>query len=215
MGREIDSDSLLRMNRILGLGKGGSSQTELDDAVVSQVVDITPVVRRSRTQAQTTGLWYFVQEHVHAGAGGLGSNWSPYDAVGNINAFPRPVPEGLDFWIIGFSGRRTAGAGGLTAAEAVLNVLATQQAGGIDDGGTAVASAAGIPLAIWDSIDAAGSQEMFLTEAGQPFVPLPMRMPRGANIGFGSEAAAAATFLLQGLCGLFPEGLGQDIWGAP
>ena len=50
-----------------------------------------------------------------------------------------------------------------------------------------------------------------ITEQGLNYQPINLRLPRGTNLVFSSEAAAAAEFQMLCILGLYPAGMGQDV----
>lgn len=224
MSRSINSSVLGGLNRILGIagvGNAGSApETQLDDDNLTQVIGVLPIVRRSSLGANASGgWWYWVQQHVHAAAGGLASSLNFYNPVDgtNFNGWPSPVPRGMDVWVGAFCGRRTAGAGTLGGAVLIMNGTTPDQGMGIDDAGSGLQLINGMPVCEWDELSTAIStgpdsfrNSLTLQTMYQPMI----RIPRGGTFGAGSEAVgAAATFIFQGIAGLFPEGLGQDLIG--
>ena len=215
MSKPIESDALDRIYRMLGLSGGAlPSGTLLDDGNVSQVLDINPIVRRSRTSAATTGWFACTLENAHAGAGDLTSSINPYEpGDAAIAPYPSSVPAGFDFWILYAILRRSAGGGDLTGGLLSIAPGNAQRGWGIDDMGAAVIATDQMQLAIFTSLNIAiGSGVLGLTPTGEVLAPVNMRVPVGnAGLFFRSEAAAAATFRMFLICGLFPEGLGQDV----
>lgn len=212
--KRIDSDALHRLYATLGLGGGGSPvPTELDDANVSQVLDIAPVVRRSRTIATQTGFYVCVFENDHAGAGTLTTAINPYrPAEFAVAPYPSPVPADQDFWVLSASMRRTAGAGALDGAFLVLNAHETQQGWGKDDSGAAVIANDNTALCRFTDLDTSlVGLDFGITADGLARVKIGLRIPLGAIISFRSDVDAAATLRMYLICGLFTAGLGQDV----
>jgi len=215
MGREIDSQALFTINRVLGLaGTGAAQQTILDDGDLTQVLDVNPFVRRGMTLASRTGIYFGIFRNVH-GAGGLINNIiNPYEAPNSRDGFPAviTVQSGLELWLLGASGERLSGAGGLD--EGLLQILfsSDQQAFGSDDSGGAVASSANLHVARWDGVSTATTTNALVMEDGSTFARIGIRLSRLATgLRFISDASAAATFQLNVMMGLFPTGLGQDV----
>ena len=216
MSKPIESDALDRVYRTLGLSGGaGIEGTLLDDGNVSQVLVLNEIIRRSRTSAASTGWFQCVFSNIHPGADSQQSAINPYAAGAAARApYPVAVPRGFDFWVLGASLRRTAGAGDLTGALLRLSPGAGQSGWGIDSTGAAVVSDLGSPTAFWDTLNTDVGSIAFgqNSVSGDVWVQLGLRIPPGAeDITFDSESVAAATFQCFLTCGLFPEGLGQDI----
>jgi len=220
VAKRIISAALGEMNKILRLaGVSSSQETELLDDHVSQVVEILPVVRRSLTQGATEGYYHVVLENVHgAGATSEAAEIDPYNpgAVLNRAPYPATVERGWDFWLVGAMLRRAAG----TAAnfgEGLLQIVSPlrNMAFGIDDSGVVpVGAGSNLQLAVarWDVLSTvAGTTGTGLTEAGDPWVHIGMRMRRGMLLNFRSNAINALTVDCVLIVGLFPTALGQDI----
>lgn len=217
MSREIDSGALRLINRILGIKGVGSAQTELIDGDVSQVIDIVPVVRRSKTLAGSTGWFYACMRNAHgAGASDLETRVNPYTTVaGRIPPWPpRPFPVGLDIWILGACLEGIAGTvGNMTDAILLINPGGGAQAWGEDDGGTNIIDGdILIPLARWDDLASVGGTDVGITEDGRVFAYIGQRLrPFDSVLSFRSTASNAVTVQCNLLLGLFPVGLGQDV----
>lgn len=73
-----------------------------------------------------------------------------------------------------------------------------------------------LSLGRWDALDggATGARdENLITEQGNTYIPINMRLPRGCRIRFEtlSDGAAAVEFRAMCVIGLFPSAMGQDI----
>ena len=218
MPRDIDSDALTSLNRVLGIAGSrlGAQTTELDDGNLTQVLDVNEIVRRSRTLQDFDGIYFGVIRNVHAGAGELITSVDPYALpVGAGPGFPTNITAqtGLELWLIGASLYRISGTGTLDGATLELIFDSPQQAFGVDDSGAAVATTGGIPLAHWDSILTTITSNPGITEQGEVYIPMGIRLAR-ASIGLrfiSDVAGAAATMQTNIILGLFPAGLGQDV----
>ena len=200
---------------MLGLaGADSGAETIIDTDSVTQVLDIAPVARRSLALPGTDGIFYCYFENVHGAADDESSTIDPY-APGDAAVAPYPgtVPRDLDFWVLQCSGRRTAGAGGLTSAAFVVVPSGTgiQQGWGIDDLGAAVTSVFVTVAARFDTIENVGGLFAFATEEGNTVVHINRRIPRGSNLSFHSTSGGAAEFQMILTCALLPLGLGQDV----
>jgi len=218
VGRKVDSDALGTVNRVLNIAGAvvGGGQTELEDDRLIQTLDLTPFVRRGRTVGNLTGWYQGILVNVHSAADGEVSSIDPYSPGASANApYPGAVPRGWDVWLLGVSGIRSAGAGGLTSAWASINPILSQVGWSQDDAGAPVgAISPRFQLARFTGLDttqSASGQDAMTTAQGETFVKTTIRIPRGMNIEFFSESAAAATFQMLYVMGLFPEGLGQDV----
>ena len=214
MNQRIESDALDLVTRILGI-TGATGLTLLDDGNVSQVLELGPIIRRSRTPGITTGWFNCFLQNVHGAAGSLHSEIDPYNAGDSAVApYPAAVPQGFDFWVLYASLRRQSGAGTLDGAVFYSDPGAQQQGWGENDSGAAVASTLASPLALWTGLDTSITltNGIGVSGDGSTMVKIGRRIPRGVILEFDSDVAgAAATILLSLTCGLFPEALGQDI----
>ncbi len=194
----------------------------LDDDSVTQTLPVVPdIARRGAAQGSTGGWFLGILENVHSAGDNEDSNINPYEAGLNAagSAWPPTVPPGFDVWVLGVSGHRSVGTGGLTMAMMGYNAANNGPAfgWGKDDAGAAVAPVTPtIFLARFDALEegAAGLvQDPMITEQGLTFQPIRMRLPRAGTLSFFTTSAAAAEFQAMFLMGLFPAALGQDILG--
>jgi len=208
----IDSDALDNFSRILGIG-GGGGKTLLDNGNLSQVVDLAPVIRRSRTLGPSTGWLFALMLNEHAGAGELTSSANPF-AAGDLAAAPYPtaIRQEWDFWLMQATVRRTAGTGTLDGA--VLSIVPNIAQGGfgVDDNDNPTLIAHGMPVARWTGFDTGTGLNVGIAGDGGAMVKIGLRMARGSTLNFVSDVAGAAADVACLLtCGLFVGGLGQDI----
>ncbi len=214
--KRITSSALTLVDRWLGLG-GSSIPTELDDATVSQVLDLWPAVRRARTVAASTGWFHCVMDNVHPGAGALDTELDPYNPgaalAPNVSPYPIPVPRDMDFWVFTAGLLRIAGVAALDGAALYWNPVAAQQGWGVNNSGVAVAGNDPFPVGRWTGLDSslAGKDPFGIAGDGSGCVKVSQRVGRGALVRFTTDADAACTMRLIMVCGLFPAGLGQDI----
>jgi len=221
VGKEVDSGALLEVNRLLGIAgsRTGAQKTELEDGALVQVLDVDKIIRRSRTPAQSTGLFVCVLENVHAAADDEASQIDPYNPgadASDIGGYPAVVRQGFDVWLVGCAVQRDALAGDLLGGqvEIITGGEGRFLGWGRDDGGLPVASTQGIPVTQFGALNtgAAGGQA-WGAEIGTGLLAsrVKMRIRRGMLIRFLSTSSAAATFQLLMIIGLFPGGLEQDI----
>lgn len=214
MVKKIDSQALAVLNKSMGLTGAGSPQTELTDGIVDQVLSVGEIVRRSRTQAQTQGLYSAILQNVHTDSEVLTVQVNPYNVgTGVIPPYPDPVPENFDVWLLGASVRRVSGASTLTGA-LFYQFPSANQGWGVDDSGVAVVESAPMGLIHWDSLVTLNTTSGRLQGSRGLFQSLGLRMPRGASnngsIRFVSSSSVTATFDCQLILGVFPAALGQD-----
>lgn len=212
--KTINSDALDLIARALGLSGVGAPLTEFLDGQLEQVLDVTTLVRRGRTQAGTGGIYTGVLENNHGAANTQISGIEPYTtAVGAIAPYPSPMPAGFDVWIIGATVRRVSGTGTVVAIMA-LDTIAPQQGWGIDEAGAAVVADDPLPLGHWNTI-VASTDTYVATPDGELWVPIGLRVPRppqsDTSLNFSTTASAISVYRASVLLGVFPIGLGQDV----
>lgn len=207
--RKIDSQALDVLAKALDLSGQGSPVTELTDGVVDQVIEVGPIIRRSRTQADTEGIYSAVIRNVHAAANSITATINPYNAgTTAIAPYPTPMPRGFDIWLLTAVVTQISGTGTVSAALRV-NVRAGQM--GISSFGAATASNQNV--AFWDTI--VDENILFAVKGGvpTPIQRIGMRLPRDPLTGlvFSTTSSAIASFDCYMMLGVFPSGLGQDV----
>ena len=207
--KKIDSQALDVLQKALGLSGRGSPVTELTDGVVDQVLDVGPIVRRSRTQAQSEGLYTGFIRNVHSAANSVDTGVSPFNAGTNALApYPSPMPAGFDIWLLAAAVTQLSGSGTLSAS---LRVTAPDGVMGLSS--VSLPTGTTMSVALWDSVATEGTTFGFKSGQTQPLQKIGMRLPRGATtqIIFASTSSAVATFDCFFTLGVFPVGLGQDV----
>ena len=211
MSRELNSDALGIVTKALGLTGAGSQGTEFSDGVLDQVLDVSALIRRGRTQAATQGIYAPILRNIHSAANSVASLETPYSiAVGRLAPYPNPVPAQFDVWLLGATLRRISGSGTLSAVLTLQNDPVVQ-GWGIDSAGAAVVVTAEQVVAFWDAIGTEGTVFGILNQLGT-YQRIGIRLPRtdSTQLTFRSTSSAAATFDCQMQLGVFPVGLGQD-----
>lgn len=213
----IRTNTLDLVNRGLGISGRGAPETTFADEELLQTVDVGPLIRLSRTPAESGGIFYAIIRHVHGAAGDLETGVAPYDleTPGAIGAYADPMTRGFDVWLISACVRRVSGAGTLTVAQLGVSYFSGTQGWGVDDSGVAVVVADIQALATWETLISTPPRAYGLLSGGNGTMVYPkLRLQRNPStrIQFISTvAAAAATLDLQLVLGVFPEGLGQDV----
>lgn len=207
--KKIDSQALDSLVRALGLSGPGSPITELTDGIVDQVIDVKDIIRRSRTQAQTAGIYTGMLRNAHTGATSLTATLAPFNATTTARApYPAPMPADFDVWLLTAAVTQLSGGGTLSGA---LRVNCTARIMGLTTTGAAVASVQNV--AFWNTVVVEATT--FGTKSGTttPLQNIGMRLPRDplTQIVFGSTSSATATFDCFITLGVFPVGLGQDV----
>lgn len=228
MSRTMNSQALALLDRILGLsGPGGEQYTTLDDGNVQQTIDIQAIARRSLSVGDGGGIYTYELENVHTAAGQAGNQVDPYNFGNNLtvsfntNAWPVPVPRGLDVWLIGTT-MATNNDANLDWGQVmlILPAINTALVSKTTDGGAESQIARDQTylnvcrydvLKAGDFIPGAVNRYAWETTQGQMYVPLGMRLTRGTTIDYVTLASGGTTAYLTLIMGIFPEGLGQDI----
>lgn len=217
MSKEVDSGALRTINRVLGIAGATSPGTELETEQIVQTLDLNPYVRRGRVVGNLSGWYMGLLQNVHVAAGDLDSLIDPYEPGDSaIAPYPASVPRGWDVWVLGICLDRSTGAGTLAGAVVGLNPLGRSQGWGQNNSGAGVGSTPNMPIARFVSVnaDAAGTLAIGVSGNGSTYVETRLRVPRGATLTLDTTAAgASATFRALFFCGVFPEGLGQDVLG--
>jgi len=211
----IDSGALTLVRRTLRMAGAGSPDTDLDDAHLSQVLDVNKIVRRSRALIGTTGEFMCILQNVHAAADVQESSANPYQiAAGDNPPFPNVVPSDLDFWVLWVTARIQAGtAADFTRAVFQIQTPSEHNGFGINQAGVGVISDSTCCMAHWDSdLPLTGANPLLLEDGGTKMW-VGTRIRRGATLEFISEAGAAngVTLRCNMCCALLPAALGQDI----
>jgi len=216
--KEIDSQALGPLNKILGLAGAGAPLTELVDGEVLQSIDVGPVVRRGGTLAGTEGVFRIVLRTVHTAGEVRAVSWQPYQpgTTGIIAPYPHPVPDGFDFWLLTAHTSRVSGSGNLTRA--ALRITNIQQGFGIDSNGAAVVSTEVLTIAFWDALlgGTLGNSFGVNNLDDNPMKHIGLRIPRKGAVAspfvtFSCESSATVTIDCMMVCALLPSALGQDV----
>lgn len=208
----VSSQVLEELRRVLGLGGSGSAAaaalTEFDDALLQQVFDVTPMVRRGGTLTPGAGIYVSEIRNIHSGSGTITANKNPFQLPSSAAGYPIPLPAGLDFWIFkAFSTFDTASVftdGQLRIIYPLNQVVQSTQAADVD-----------FPFAIWDDEHTITPSIIYgeVAEEGVSSIVQgrPVRLGRGQTLEWSSLVTAAAECTVHMLWGVFPIGLGQDI----
>jgi len=214
--KRFNTDALQEVDRSLGItGQKGAEETELQDGIVDQVLVTNDLIRRGRTLGISEGIFEGVIHHTHTEAETLVTPIAPY-AVGTALAvppYPALVPRGFDVWILKATVVQISGSGTFQGA-LFTNYDAAALGWSINDLLAADPSSLHTVVVNWNGLDT----DTFVYGTLDGVVPSfrPFRLLRGTSPGstitFSSTTSAAATFECQLLTGLFPTGLGQDVF---
>jgi len=210
--KDLRSDSLDVVALALGIAQSAGELSVFDDAFLSQVLDISSLVRRGRTLGASTGWYYGVMECVHAGADNQVTTLDPYSIDSQTQApWQNPVPKGFDIWLGVITSKKITGAGNQTIGTFELLPDASQRSFGEDNAGGVVITNETLVLALADALITTSNGTDFFTYQGAPSVTVNQRIARGSQIRYRSTSDGAATLQTYFTIGLFPVGLGQDI----
>jgi len=211
----VDSDALTLLRRVLGIAGRGAGRTDLDEGNLAQVVDVNPIVRRSRSLVGTDGIFMGVIQHDHgAGATTLATAINPYRAT-NPRApwiFPgNRVPDDMEIWLIAASMALVLGTGSnFTSGTLDITVPTAATVMSSDEAGGPVPASA-LVLAMWDTIVGGPTADVGLQENGSPWWRGPIRIRRNTTIRLRSGGINAVEVQLMFLLALTPISLGQDV----
>jgi len=207
--KKIDSQALEVLKEALGLSGAASPVTELTDGIVDQVLWVNDIIRRSRTQAQTGGLYTGILKNTHAAADSRVSALLPYNAtIAAIPPYPTPMPRGFDVWILSAAVTQASGTGTLQAAlllECPASVMGLSSTTG--------AFQSNQNLAFWDTVIVENTTFGIASGITEPTRKIGLRIPRAPTtaLRFASTSSAAAVFDCFITLGVFPTALGQDV----
>ncbi len=207
--KKIDSQALDILTKALGLQGPGSPVTELTDGIVDQVLEVGPIIRRSRTQAQTAGIYTAAMRNIHGAADSTTSTITPYAAGATAFApYPSPMPAGFDIWLLSAAVTQLSGTGTISAA---LRVVIPATVMGISTLGGVVGAVTNV--AFWDTILTESTTFAVKGAISEPSTRIGMRLPRSASTSliFATTSSAIATFDCFLVLGVFPVALGQDV----
>jgi hypothetical protein len=209
---EIDSQALYNYKRVLGTAGQGAGGTELDDANVTQVLDMWPIVRRSRTMANSTGIFNGAIRNIHAAANSQATTVNLYEPGALAHrGWPSEVPQGFDVWVLGAQLQRDSGAGNITGG---LLRLTAGNTFGLGIGAPAGFEPSDSPIlcAFSSNLTTGPSVIALYTElgTGKAVCKIGARIRRGFTLSLDTTSGASVTVRCIMTLGLFPEGLGQD-----
>jgi hypothetical protein len=212
--REVDTDALRAVAGSLGVQNPVTAvgQVVFDDENLQQVLVVNDLIRRGRTFAKSEGLWTGRIINSHTDAESIATTVDPYAVSSPLAGYPSPLPAGFDVWLLDVLA--VANATGVLdnapPAWAYIQYPATSMA----FGGTA--QLVTMALKVWDTDNTLSGGAVVLRTAGvnqyisSGNTQLPVRIPRGAVIGWNSTSLITGTLTLLLLLGVFPSGLGQD-----
>jgi len=212
--KKIESGALQLANAALGLtGVSGLAQTEFEDSILGQQLDVTSIIRRGRTLGTTTGLVTMLIRNIHAVADTQLTAITPFvlGPTGLRGPMVSPIPKRFDLFLLNATLRQVSGSGTLSGA-LFVDFPFDNLGFGIDSAGVAVVASDDVCVAFWDAVTTE-TLEFGLLQQGGVIAQINMRLPTNplTRIVFSTTSSAAATFDVNMRLGLFPITLGQDI----
>lgn len=212
MTLEIDSQALYNLKRVLGTAGRGGGSTELEDDTLTQVLDIWPVVRRSRTMANSSGIFNGAIRNIHGAADSQATTVDLYNP-GDLahRGWPSTVPMGFDVWVLGAQLQRDAGASNITGGLLRLTAGDTFGLGigapsGFEPSDSPILAAFGASPTTGPSVIAVYPE----LGTGKAVAKIGARIRRGFVLSLDTTSGGTCTVRCIMTLGLFPEGLGQD-----
>jgi len=210
--KKVNSQNLSAVDAMLGITGVGAQQTEFEDGILQQVVNVVPAARRGGTLGPTRGIFFAHLQNVHTDAESLTSTAFPFSiTTGRVGAYPSPLRADLfDLWLIQASVRRLSGTGTLIC-QLMLDLTTGFLGWGLDDSAAAVTGIYRATLGLWDSILAGPGSAVGLLESGDTVLKINQRLTLGCSLRFASTSSLTSTYNCELLFGLFPAASGQDV----
>lgn len=201
--RLIDSQALDKVSKALGVA-ASPQLPYLDDGVLQQVLDVTGLVRRARALGAAGGVFAGSIDTVHAAADTVNTTVDPYQLTSPGAGYPSPVPDGYDVWLLDAQVAVTIGACDDNPGPrlSILYPSASRFLGG--------AGNVTVPWRLFSTEVPTSAVVAYLRTADGFTQKGPTRIPRGAQLVFGSTSLAATTVFGILTLGLWPEALGAE-----
>ncbi len=212
--KAVDSVALEAVNKALGLAGPGAQVTELEDGLISQVLDISKLVGRGRAPI-SDGVKVAIFRTVHGVADDQVVAVDPYftnSVPASSPNWPVPVVAGFDVWVLGASLQGIVSPTNINDAYlGLVGDISGDAAFTQDQAGGAVTSGTiRIPLAAWDRTLPFGGFDFGVFDSVANMPRIMTRVPRGMTIEYRCESGGATTSQCTILLGIYPVGLGQD-----
>lgn len=214
--QEVDSAALQRVAKVLQLSTGGAEQTDFQDELLQQVLDVAPIIRRGLTVAGSSGIFTATILNTHIGTDIVTTDVNPYSPGTTFvgNAYPPIVDEDLDVWVLAAQAQNITGQGDFGGG--FFGTISDATGMGWRNEANAIAMEQ-IRM-VWNQEVQFGHLIYLSDNSGvslmSHFGAQPFRVSHGANtrLRFDTKkiGAGAATFKLFLTLGVFPAGMGQD-----
>lgn len=208
----IEGPGLDGLRETIGAVGIGAQVTELTDGLAEQVLTINEFIRRGRTWAGQEGIFTARLVNTHAAADAQAQTINPY-ATTPANGWQNPIPVGYDVWLLSVTAVASVDALISTTIPSYVSLVypATKFAFGQTQ--TAVTRL----LRTFNVETPYSGGAIFCGAATSGTIPnadgwrgQPIRIPRGALIGWNSTSLQAGDLTALLTIGLFPAGMGQD-----
>lgn len=215
--KQVDSVALGLVDKALGLAGTGSQVTDLEDGIVNQVLEISVLAARARSQLGPEGAKICILETVHGAANNQVAAVDPYfigSTPGSIFNWPVPVPLGLDVWLHAISGLEVTGGSNFSSGYVgIVGDQAGDGGWGTNQAGAAVTAVPmRIPIIAWGDIGEFGNIQFMENILNGELSILPgIRIPRGMTVEFRTTSANVMTMQALLLMSLVPVGLAQSV----
>jgi len=210
--KEFDSSGLRELHRVLELSQGPPQIVDFQDELVQQAIGLNPFLRRGLAPGVQGGVFTASILNTHTGSDTVTTTIDPR-APGTTfvgNAYPDPVPDELDIWLLtthaeGITGTGDFGGGFCGLITDALGMGWRNEANAI----------AVIQMVQFYSVELVAGNRFILTGGGSDDFPLvrpQRRIGHRTQVRFETvkTGVGAATFKCFLTFGLFPAGLGQD-----
>ena len=202
--QKITSGILQLVAKSLRLDTKGAETTELDDGVVSQVLNLEGLIRRGGTVQRAEGIFLLTQENTHAAADTQTGSVNPYTLFDTfLGASGGGAIDRLDIYALRTHVTKVSGAGNPTAARSTIQVPSSNA---VNSG-----SSLNYWLEAWAALVTVGTiNPMTIRGSGEVLCKVNLRVPRGSTFVFQSVSDGACVVSQHWALGLFPKALGQD-----
>ncbi len=210
--KEFDSAGLRELHRVLQMSKGPPQFVDYQDELVQQSVGLNPFLRRALSPGIGGGIFTATILNTHVGSDTITTTVDP-NAPGTTfvgDAYPDPVPETLDCWLLAAHAEAVTGTGDFGGG--FLAMLTDALGMGWRNEANAIAVISLVEIYTLELV--VGNRTMLTGGGSDDFTQLDVhrRITRNTDVRFETvkTGAGAATYKAHLWFGLFPAGMGQD-----